>query len=146
MARRRFSNLHITHHTNSITHNQESSQMNLNYDKFLSQLKGDDIINNQGKLFEVQKVKTAFNNAFDQNVPSAFHQYCIAKQVEFTIEQERDWFDKGVKCKILQAGSNGWKSGRIKVNVTVEFIPDEPVKVDSPLDEIRREMQQDIEN
>lgn len=120
--------------------------MNLKYDGYLSQLKNDDVINNQGNLFEIKTVINAINTAFDETVPSSFHNHCARNKANFTVNSASDWFENGVECKILQAGSNGWKSGRIKVNVTVEFIPDEPVKVDSPLDEIRREMQQDIEN
>jgi len=146
MGRKRFSNSHITARINPNIHNQESSSMNLNYDDFLSQLKSDDIINNQGKLFEVETVKVAFNTAFDNSVPYAFAQHCKAKKVDFIVDLESDWFGNGVECKILQAGSNGWKSGKVKINVTIEFIPDEPLKAESPLDEIRREMQQDIES
>ncbi|WLT37122.1 hypothetical protein NON20_14000 [Synechocystis sp. B12] len=121
--------------------------MTLNYDKFLSQLKGDDIINNQGKLFEFKFVKTVFNGAFLQDVSYAFHQYCKGKKVDFIIEKESDWFEKGVECKILQAGSSGWKKGKIKINVCVEFIPDEPEpnEYQSPLDEIRQEIQSDLQ-
>ncbi|MFN9175992.1 MAG: KGK domain-containing protein [Synechocystis sp.] len=44
----------------------------------------------------------------------------------------------------LKAGSSGWKKGRVKINVSVEFIPDETElsQYQSPLDEIRQEIKQ----
>jgi hypothetical protein len=53
------------------------------------------------------------------------------------------WFNEGVDCKMLKAGTNGWQKGKLKTKVSVEFIPDEsetPV-YQSPLDEIYREIQ-----
>jgi hypothetical protein len=44
---------------------------------------------------------------------------------------------------MLKAGTNGWQKGKLKIKVSVEFIPDEsetPV-YQSPLDEIYREIQ-----
>ena len=49
------------------------------------------------------------------------------------------WFHNGQECEILRAGSNGWQKGKIKVNVTLEFIPDEPEVEKSPLDDLRQD-------
>lgn len=32
----------------------------------------------------------------------------------------------GIHCEILRIGSKGWQKGRIRVKVTLEFIPDDP--------------------
>ncbi|MEB3192852.1 MAG: KGK domain-containing protein [Snowella sp.] len=55
-------------------------------------------------------------------------------------ELGKQWFVEGAECKILSP-KKGWRNGKIKVSL--EFISDE---AESPLDEIRREMQQDIES
>jgi KGK domain len=50
------------------------------------------------------------------------------------------WFIQGEECEILRAGSQGWQKGKIKINVTLEFIPDELEVIESPLDDVRQEI------
>jgi hypothetical protein len=47
-----------------------------------------------------------------------------------------NWFDRGQECEILKAGSPGWQKGKLKIKVTLEFIPYEPEVAKSPLDDI----------
>ena len=47
-------------------------------------------------------------------------------------------FAEGLECEILKAGSQGWQKGKLKINFTLEFIPDEPEVEKSPLDDIRQ--------
>jgi hypothetical protein len=53
------------------------------------------------------------------------------------------WINEGLRCEILKLGSNKWKKGKVRINISLEFCPDEPEisEYESPLDEIRREMQ-----
>jgi len=66
-----------------------------------------------------------------------------------------EWFSEGIDCEILRVGAQGWKKGKIKLklNVTIEFCPDEPEveetpenqesetsKPESPLDDLRRQL------
>ncbi len=53
----------------------------------------------------------------------------------FANELGKKWIFEGVDCHFLSPGKN-WRKGKIKIGL--EFIPHE---VESPLDEIRREMQ-----
>jgi hypothetical protein len=48
----------------------------------------------------------------------------------------------GVSCKILKLGSTNWQKGKLKLRVSLEFEPDEPEIPSSPLDDIRKEMNQ----
>ena len=50
------------------------------------------------------------------------------------------WFYQGEECEILKAGSNGWQKGRLKINISLEFIPDEPEEIKSPLDDVRQQI------
>jgi hypothetical protein len=50
---------------------------------------------------------------------------------------KKQWLCEGKNCEILHLGLSSWKKGKIKINVTVEFYPDEP---ESPLDDIRQEI------
>jgi hypothetical protein len=44
----------------------------------------------------------------------------------------------GVECEMLSPNKS-WRKGKVKISL--EFIPDESDEYESPLDEIRREMQ-----
>ena len=57
--------------------------------------------------------------------------------------------ETGIDCQFLKIGSKGWQKGKLKidvnrvfhsgeVNISLQFYPDEPLQVLSPLDEIRQ--------
>lgn len=61
------------------------------------------------------------------------------------------WFSKGVPCEILSPKNNGWRKGKVRIKVILEFCPDEPEaeetnlinnteinQAKSPLDDIRQ--------
>lgn len=86
------------------------------------------------KLFDLIKL------AFDSNIFNF-----ISSSITQKIERKCDaklWFQNGEKCKILKAGSSGWQAGKIKLklNISLEFIPDELQEVESPLDDVRKEL------
>ncbi len=70
--------------------------------------------------------------------------------------QNSRWFIDGKNCEILNVGARGWQKGKLRIKVTLEFCPDEPEvkqelqsnelesnQPESPLDDIRRMMNQD---
>ena len=70
---------------------------------------------------------------------------------KFGINRDEDWFTTGKDCQILKPGKE-WQSGKVRVKLTLEFIPDEPEVIEengcqnvddiseSPLDEIRQQL------
>lgn len=66
-----------------------------------------------------------------------------------------EWRNQGVSCEILKPGNKSWKKGKIRINISFEFCPDE-VEIEeitqcndaeinqaiSPLDDIRQMMNQ----
>lgn len=60
----------------------------------------------------------------------------LAGRIHTQTAEKAKWIGDGLACQKLAPGQN-WQSG--KVRVCLEFIPDEP---ESPLDEIRREIQE----
>ncbi|EAW38715.1 KGK domain-containing protein [Lyngbya sp. PCC 8106] len=60
-------------------------------------------------------------------------------QLEFS---NGEWFNEGKKCEILKLGSTGWKKGKVRLKVIVEFCPDEPElsEPESPLDDLRQKL------
>jgi hypothetical protein len=79
--------------------------------------------------------------------------YCLMKILEvskFSELQNNDsykprikWIDEGLECEVLNVGANRWKKGKVRIKISFEFCPGEPEisEYESPLDEIRREMQ-----
>lgn len=51
-------------------------------------------------------------------------------------KHRKKWLSEGMDCEILQLGSYQWKKGRLRINITVEFAPDD--EADSPLDDVRK--------
>ena len=60
-----------------------------------------------------------------------------------------DWFGQGVECQLLRPGSEGWRKGKLKIEISLKFYPDElneakvagkvePEPDESPLDSIRQ--------
>ena len=41
------------------------------------------------------------------------------------MRQDRNWFQDGIDCEVLQLGSAGWQQGKLRLRVTVEFVPNE---------------------
>jgi hypothetical protein len=50
----------------------------------------------------------------------------------------KDWFGDGINCEVLELGDTAWRKGRIKIKVSIEFQPDEPQSLESPLDDFRQ--------
>jgi hypothetical protein len=51
---------------------------------------------------------------------------------------------EGIPCRVMTTQQKGWRLGKIRLKLELQFIPDEPITVeiienfDSPLDEIRK--------
>ncbi len=118
--------------------------MELEYNDYVKNLNDDDILEQNEKVFKFGKVKQVLQEAFDYTMPSTLINHNTSKKLDLYAKESFYWFKQGVDCRILKAGSNGWQKGKLKLKVTIEFIPDEPEISDyeSPLDDIRREIQQ----
>ncbi|BFM38491.1 KGK domain-containing protein [Synechocystis sp. LKSZ1] len=142
--------------------------MEIKYDSYLDSLQDDDIIEQpqvieqtydhrrndkyrnevvyRGALFKAQDVKQKISGVFTSLIPYQFSCRLDVnnKEVNGYFYKPDKLFGEGLQCRILRSNSEGWKSGKIKVNVniSIEFIPDEPeiTEPESPLDEIRREI------
>ena len=66
------------------------------------------------------------------------------------------WLDKGVDCKTLKFGAKGWQKGKVRIRVSIEFLPDEPevgetpvtneiAQPESPLDDLRQMINQETQ-
>ena len=108
-----------------------------------------DVLSLTGNLLQVSVFKSGFKKALNSDLGERFLDQINYAGVEtqFTQEDYEDCFDKGIACEILKVGDN-WKKGKIRFNVTVEFLTEEeegtptPRENESPLDDIRRLMKE----
>ncbi len=81
------------------------------------------------------------NNILDDLYKKLEHRGCLTTN--------KEWFTKGVECEILDTDGKGWKKGKVRIQVSLEFQPDEPEieaietnPSESSLDDIRRKLNQ----
>jgi hypothetical protein len=109
----------------------------------------DDVVSLSSKLYRVENVKISLNKFLQSqdgqsasyNLQQTFKKHGIETDAQMTLLL----CTQGADSEILKVASNGWKKGKLKINVSLEFIPDEPEiqnepesnEYKSPLDEIR---------
>ena len=117
------------------------SNFNLETNKYLSNCDDKDVIalNSRG-LFYVQKLCNLVLSSLDKNVTHSPSD-SITQKLQHVCNAQL-WLEDGEPCEILKADVTGWQKGRIKlkVNLTLEFIPDELETEKSPLYDVRQEI------
>lgn len=60
----------------------------------------------------------------------------------YDAQKTKNWFSEGIDCEIFQLGAKGWKKGKVRIRLSVEFLSDEPEpsQFESPLDDIRKKI------
>lgn len=93
-------------------------------------------------LVKVSKLKDAISSLIKSRLLKVMTDHFHHIGIRGGFIDSFDVFKYGQNCEILQVGSNGWKKGKIRLKVSLEFIPDEPEikEVESPLDDIRQSM------
>ena len=115
----------------------QNEQINTN--EYLSNCDLKDVFSfNNEKWVSVAKLKNIVCRALINSGINSIITH-IAKDSDFKNTNKTNmWFKEGEECEILRAGSKGWQKRKIKINVTLEFIPDEIEEDKSPLDDIRQ--------
>lgn len=76
-------------------------------------------------VHKFKKFKDAVNNLFiDRARVASVINELLSPQLGIS---SINWFHKGIVCEVLQLGSSNWEKGKIRIKVTLEFCPDEPV-------------------
>lgn len=121
----------------------------------LSNCHDNDALSVKDKVFKIVQIKEGIKKAFSeqlaQELYNALNSYGISIDpggylVGNKFYRHTDkWFDEGVDCELLKPTSKGWETGRLKINVTLEFIPNESIvnETESPLDDLRRMMDEE---
>jgi KGK domain len=114
---------------------------------YLHRFDGEDLIsfNNREKILQIQKVKDAFRNTFYVQTDYSRNARQSGKTAQafhsdlFETVTSGSWLSEGAICEVLRLGEKQWTKGRIKVQIIVEFTPDQEVKPQSELDVFREE-------
>jgi hypothetical protein len=95
-------------------------------------------------LLKVSKIKYTIKSFIKNSLLKEIQEHFKKRGITGEIINNYDIFRNGQECEILQVGSNGWTKGKIRLKISLEFIPDEPEinKIESPLDDIRQSMNQ----
>ncbi|MGB3532792.1 MAG: KGK domain-containing protein [Microcoleaceae cyanobacterium] len=121
----------------------------------------DDIISFDDDICKVKKIVEATWNYFsDISNINKYVNYIGEKlnlielniyhgnDMQLRTNSNHEWFDIGKECELLKEGKR-WQKGKLRLKLTLEFIPDEPEEnanheidniTDSPLDEIRQQL------
>ena len=118
--------------------------MTVEYNNYIKNTRDDDVIEIDDQLFKVGKIKFALEDSMKEKViPERFNEHIKYVGIK-TRHKGINWFEEGIDCQILKAGDSGWKKGKLKIKISFEFCPDESEtsEYQSPLDEIRQEIQE----
>jgi hypothetical protein len=99
-----------------------SDTFKINTNEYLSQCDSRDVVFfGSDKLTSISKLKDIVDKAFAQSGIPVIAEYIYRS---LSLNYVLTWFEQGEECEMLKAGSTGWQKGKIKINVTLEFIPD----------------------
>lgn len=107
-------------------------------------------------MYKVGEFMVQMKSAFGESgLPNCSQRLKNRGGVPF-LNQPNSWLKEGVKCELLKPGSNGWKKGKVRIKMILEFCPDEPEveeileinepnipQPESPLDDLRQRINQD---
>ncbi len=122
----------------------------MEYNSYLPGYTDDDVLMfQQETMFKVVKFRQAIEYAFNKYLPAHLQSSLANNKI---IINTQNCFGDGVTCEVLKIGAKGgWKKGKVRIRVSLEFCPDEPEveeiiesnqiefsKTESPLDDIRQ--------
>ncbi|MFB2882200.1 KGK domain-containing protein [Floridanema aerugineum] len=117
----------------------------MEYNYYLQNCSNDDVIQFSNAIHKVGQLKTAIEFAAnDQNKLPYTLLYALQEKgvkLENLVAMQKLLGD-GLDAEVLKIGAKGWQKGKIRVRVTLEFEPEEPeiIETESPLDDLRRMM------
>ena len=117
------------------------SNFNLEISQYFKNCDSKDVIASSTKnLFYINKLCDLVFSSFDSSMTRSIANL-ISQKLSRQWKPEL-WLNDGEECEILKADSLGWQKGKIKlkVNFTLEFVPNEPEIEKSPLDDVRQEL------
>ncbi|MBE9003596.1 KGK domain protein [Fortiea sp. LEGE XX443] len=115
----------------------------------------DDALSVKDKVFKIIQIQEGIKKVFCGDLSSVIYNslnFC-GIQIEpggYLVgskyyKQYQRWFTEGIDCEILKLGAKAWLPGKLRIKITLEFIPDQPeiAELESPLDDLRRLIQEE---
>ncbi len=103
-----------------------------------------DVISVKDRIYKIGKALDNIIQSFKNKLYSNLNDYLVNQFDMKNIANLPELFDSGIECELLQTEGGGWQKGKIKINITFEFIPDQPDVTEtaanshlSPLDDLR---------
>jgi hypothetical protein len=99
---------------------------------------------------QIARLLSLQSNGFsDLQIKTEQLEEVITRKLNVTDSQGRTLFNQGVSCEVMKFGSKRWQKGRLRVNLTLEFCPNEPppqeklssTEPESVLDDLRQIIQ-----
>ncbi|AFY84741.1 KGK domain-containing protein [Oscillatoria acuminata] len=92
----------------------------------LPECSDNDVVSFRGKLFKVSQLRKMMGhtmteqNQLNHTLSNALRQ----KGIELGLTDTKEFLNQGVKGEILKITGKGWQKGKIKMKISLEFIPD----------------------
>ncbi len=94
----------------------------------LPECSDDDVVSFRGKLFKVSQLRKMMGHAMtEQNqLNHTLSNALKQKGLELGLTDTKEFLNQGVKGELLKITGKGWEKGKIKMKISLEFIPDVP--------------------
>ncbi|AUT02977.1 KGK domain protein [Nostoc sp. CENA543] len=121
----------------------------------LSNCSDNDVFSVKDQVFKASQIRQALQKIFLEQLSKEL--YILLNDCGISIDPggyivgnrfyryDSQFFEEGIECEILQPGTAGWQTGKVRINVNIEFIPDtsNTTASTSPLDDLRRRMNEE---
>ncbi|MBE9209347.1 KGK domain protein [Nostoc sp. LEGE 06077] len=115
----------------------------------------DDALSVKDKVFKIVQIKEGITKVFCGDLATTIYNSLNSYGIQIEpdgylvgnryYKQYQKWFTEGIDCEILKLNAKAWQAGKLRIKVTLEFIPDKPeiTEPESPLDDLRRLIHED---
>ena len=109
----------------------------------------DDVLEFGDNVYKVSRLKKAMKKSINASLARTLYDQFASFGIDIDSFVFENWFAQGIDCKILHLGSQSWKKGKVKFQVSIEFYIEEDAErtesehseitePESPLDDLRR--------
>lgn len=139
------------HILNKIIDNLKNNQIETDMESEFKPIdsNNDDVLELGDNIYKVSRLKEAMTKSINASLARRLYDQFTSFGININSSIFENWFAQGIDCKILNLGSQSWKKGKVKFQVSIEFYIEEDVEKtesedskitepESPLDDLRR--------
>ena len=110
----------------------------------LDTLADDDVISFKSGDYTIRIgniLKKIFNRFENHRRSLHFENILINQDAEIktsSVYNQHQWFEEGEECELLSVGDSGWRKGRLRISLNIEFIPDQTLRDNQELNVFRK--------